>query len=54
MLFDGFGGMQKEIIELLPSWANKMVRWVYKLAAKPDDLGLIPRTHMVGENRLVL
>lgn len=32
--------------------AGKMAQWLEVLAAKCDDLGLMPRTHMGGENWL--
>lgn len=30
---------------------QKMAHWVKALVTKPDNLGLIPWTHIVGENQ---
>lgn len=36
------------------SWAGEVAQWIGVLAAKPDDLRLIPKTHMVeGEKQLL-
>ena len=38
-------------VSYLKSWADEMAQWTKRLAAKADDLGLIPRTSMVeGKN----
>lgn len=37
------------LLKCFYSWVNEMTQWIRKLAAKSEDLSLIPGTHSVEE-----